>query len=75
MMKTSAPLRLSAAEALAQCTQPAVRYLRVEETDTQVILSGSVPSYYLKQVAQETVRPALGRRQLLNQVRVSRTEP
>jgi osmotically-inducible protein OsmY len=73
-MKTATPFRPSAAEALAHCSQPAVRYLQVEETDTQVILSGSVPSYYLKQVAQEAVRPVLGQRQLLNQVRVSRTE-
>lgn len=71
-MKSIAPLFQSAADALAQCSQPAVRYLHVEETDTQIILTGSVPSYYLKQVAQETVRPILGRRQLLNQVKVLR---
>ena len=57
---------------LRQCPIPVLRKLRVEETDTQVVLSGSVPSYYMKQLAQETVMPYLDGRQLLNRVAVER---
>jgi hypothetical protein len=51
---------------------PALRHLSVEESDTQVVLSGQVPSYYMKQLAQETIMPYLDRRQLLNHVVVER---
>jgi hypothetical protein len=64
----------SAAEALAQSSQPGLRYLEVSETDEEIIISGILPSYYLKQLAQEAVRPVLGRRRLLNRVKVSRTQ-
>jgi hypothetical protein len=59
-----------AAQALRQSPIPALRKLQVEETDLEVVLSGSVSSYYLKQLAQETVMPLLGGRELLNRVRV-----
>ena len=45
-----------------------LRRLRVEEDDSQIVISGIVPSYYLKQMAQETIRPALAGRRLRNQV-------
>ncbi|HVK14398.1 MAG TPA: BON domain-containing protein [Gemmataceae bacterium] len=45
-----------------------LRRLRVEEDDCEIRISGIVPSYYLKQMAQETVRPALAGRRLRNQV-------
>ncbi len=51
---------------------PDLRYLEVEETDLEVIITGHVGSYYLKQLAQETVRPAIGQRRLRNRVLVSR---
>ncbi|QJW97429.1 hypothetical protein FTUN_5003 [Frigoriglobus tundricola] len=38
---------------------------------TQVVITGRVSSYYLKQMAQETVRPVLGARTLLNRVEVN----
>ena len=47
---------------------PALRRLRVEENDGQVVLTGSVASYYLKQLAQETVMPLLDGRRLDNRV-------
>jgi len=48
----------------------ALRRLSLEETETAVIIRGAVSSYYLKQMAQETLRPLLDGRQLVNQVRV-----
>lgn len=59
-------------QALRQSPIPALRRLRVEETDSGVILSGCVNSYYLKQLAQEAVLPTLGERTLVNQVSVVR---
>jgi hypothetical protein len=56
------------ASTLKQSPLPDLRRLHVEETEFEVILTGVVTSYYLKQLAQETVRPALGRRRLRNRV-------
>lgn len=47
-----------------------LRRLVVTVNEAEVIITGRVPSYYLKQLAQETVRPALGDRRLLNRVEV-----
>lgn|SRR5262245_5157971 len=38
--------------------------------DRAVLLQGNVSSYFLKQIAHETVRAALGERPLLNALRV-----
>jgi hypothetical protein len=48
-----------------------LRRLEVIEYEDEVILSGVVRSYYLKQMAQETVRPAVAGRRLHNKVVVS----
>jgi hypothetical protein len=50
----------------------ALRCLSLEESDTAVVINGDLPTYYLKQLAQETLRPVLAGRQLVNQVRVIR---
>lgn len=42
--------------------------LEAFESESDVILTGVVRSYYLKQMAQETVRPALAGRRLHNEV-------
>lgn len=47
-----------------------LRRLRVTENDTEVVLTGQVSSYYLKQMAQETIRSAVGARTLVNHVEV-----
>lgn len=47
-----------------------LRRLSVTENDTEVVLTGQVSSYYLKQMAQETVRKAAGKRTLVNHVEV-----
>jgi hypothetical protein len=47
-----------------------LRRLVVIADDTRVVITGQVSSYYLKQMAQEAVRPVLGARTLLNHVEV-----
>jgi hypothetical protein len=58
------------ASMLRQSPLPDLRRLHVDEDEFEVIISGIVPSYYLKQLAQETVRSGLGDRQLRNRVAV-----
>ena len=72
-MSTSTLDPSPALEALRRSPIPAIRALSVEETDASVLIQGSVASYYLKQLAQETVMPALEGRQLRNRVTVQRT--
>jgi hypothetical protein len=49
---------------------PQLRRLVVTATPGEVIITGRVSSYYLKQLAQEALRPTLGDRRLLNLVEV-----
>jgi hypothetical protein len=67
-MPLSPVISPSAAETLHQSSHPALRELSVEESDVVIVISGVVTSYYLKQLAQETLRPIRGRRQLENRV-------
>lgn len=47
-----------------------LRGVEVKATETEVVITGVVSSYYLKQMAQETVRPIVEGRRLRNQVEV-----
>jgi len=67
-MPTITLCRTRAAEVLEQSQQPLLRRLEVLETEKEIVISGSVPSYYLKQLAQEAVRPVLGDRRLRNRI-------
>jgi hypothetical protein len=58
------------ASMLRQSPLPDLRRLHVEEDEFEVVISGVVPSYYLKQLAQETVRSGVGDRHLRNRVAV-----
>jgi hypothetical protein len=58
--------------ALRQSPIPALRKLSVEESEAAVVIDGKVSSYYLKQLAQETLMPLLGNRELRNRVSVVR---
>ncbi len=70
---SASTLELSqATRALRSSPIPALRKLSVEETGASVVLLGSVASYYLKQLAQETVMPLLEGRELRNRVTVQR---
>ena len=60
------------AEVLTASPLPQLRRLVVTINDGVVVITGRVSSYYLKQLAQETIRPALDGRRLLNRVEVSR---
>lgn len=63
-----------AAELLNQSPLPALRQLRVSENESEIVIHGVVSSFYLKQLAQETVRPVQCGRRLLNRVIVSRNQ-
>jgi hypothetical protein len=60
----------SALAALRHSPIPALRKLFVEESENGIIISGSVSSYYLKQLAQETIMPVRSGRDLQNRVQV-----
>lgn len=60
------------AEVLTSSPLPQLRRLVVTATDNEVVITGRVSSYYLKQLAQEAIRQALGTRRLLNNVEVRR---
>jgi hypothetical protein len=70
MPVTSPLVQSGPAVALRHSPIPALRKLAVEEGDATVVLVGRVGSYYLKQMAQETVMPHLGGRSLVNRVAV-----
>ena len=59
------------AEVLTASPLPHLRRLVVTVNEAEVVITGRVPSYYLKQLAQEALRPAIGHRRLLNRVEVS----
>lgn len=55
---------------LRNSTMIDLRRLHVVESDEEIVLTGHVHSYYLKQLAQELVLPALGDRLLRNRIKV-----
>ncbi|MCI0685380.1 MAG: BON domain-containing protein [Gemmataceae bacterium] len=69
-MASPALLTTQAAHALKRSSHPALRCLSVEETDDTLVISGRVASYYLKQLAQETLMPVRGERRVVNRVNV-----
>ena len=56
---------------LANSPLPEVRRLFVTATDELVTLTGTVSTFYLQQIAQETVRSGVRNRRLLNRVVVA----
>lgn len=69
-MSTSVSFSLRATTAIRKSPIPTLRKLSVEETEGCVTLRGVVASYYLKQLAQETVMASLEGRKLVNLVTV-----
>lgn len=53
---------------LKHCDVPALRSVAVSVEEETVILQGRLPSYYLKQLAQERVLPYLDGRALENRI-------
>ena len=59
-----------ARNALAASPVYAMRQLHVEQVGDSVILTGRVPSFYQKQMAQEIVRHAIEQCELVNSIDV-----
>jgi len=57
-------------EVLTASPLPQLRRLVVTVNEAEVVITGRVSSYYMKQLAQEALRPTVGDRRLLNQVEV-----
>jgi osmotically-inducible protein OsmY len=49
----------------------ALRDVDCSADDQNVVLRGNVPSFYLKQLAQEVVRAAVGVRHIVNEIEVN----
>ena len=58
-------------ELLTSSPLPQLRRLVVTVSEGEVVITGRVPSFYFKQLAQETLRPSIGRRRILNRVEVT----
>ncbi|MBI3407198.1 MAG: BON domain-containing protein [Planctomycetes bacterium] len=69
-MTSSAQVVTQASFALKKSSHPALRGLSVEGSDSALVISGRVTSYYLKQLAQETIMPVRGALRLVNKVNV-----
>ena len=57
---------------LSASPMPELRRLVVTTSENEVVITGRVSSYYLKQLAQESLRGSVGPRKLLNRVEVRR---
>jgi osmotically-inducible protein OsmY len=57
---------------LSASPMPELRRLVVTTSENEVVITGRVSSYYLKQLAQESLRGSVGVRKLLNRVEVRR---
>lgn len=64
-----------AVRALRENPVPILRRVLVHESLDAVTLSGTVHSWYLKQLAQEAVLPLLDGRRLVNDIAVVRPAP
>ncbi len=69
-MTTSTLEQSRLALALRHSPIPALRKLSLDESEIAVTIQGKVSSYYLKQLAQETILPLLDGRALSNRVQV-----
>jgi BON domain len=57
--------------AIAASPQPEVRRLSVTVNPSEVVISGRVSCFYLKQLAQETVKPTATGKRVVNRVEVA----
>lgn len=56
--------------ALSNSGRSELRSLDVQICEDRLVISGRVGSFYVKQLAQEVLRPHVGEIQIVNQVRV-----
>jgi hypothetical protein len=59
-----------AEQALLASPHRSLHRLRVTERDDSIVLSGTLSSFYLKQIAQGTVRCVIGEMDLINSIAV-----
>jgi hypothetical protein len=59
-------------EILTVSPLPQLRGLVVTVNEDEVVITGQVSSFYMKQLAQEALRPTIGDRRLTNLVEVCR---
>ncbi|XZE43510.1 BON domain-containing protein [Pirellulaceae bacterium SH467] len=59
-----------AMQQLRSCSHPEVRQLQCVAEAGKLIIRGEVSSYYLKQLAQETLRSLNGKHRIMNQLDV-----
>jgi hypothetical protein len=71
MTATLAP-KPNPVQVLLKSSNPELRRLNVRETDETLEISGRVSCYYLKQMAQESLRVVAAGRRIVNVVVVSR---
>jgi hypothetical protein len=69
-MNACLPLSIESTEIQIVSSLPQLRRLVVIVREDEVVITGQVSSYYMKQLAQEAIRPTLGERRLLNLVEV-----
>ena len=62
----------TAGSALLTSSNPELRRVRISESDDAIVLRGTVSCYYLKQLAQESVKPAAEGRRIVNLLEVRR---
>jgi hypothetical protein len=70
-MNAYSTLRAEPTEVLTISPLPQLRRLVVTVSEEEIVITGQVSSYYMKQLAQEALRSTLGERRLLNLVEVS----
>jgi len=69
-MSPNSQVVLDAAHALKRSFYASLRRLQVEKTEDSLIVTGRVTSWYLKQVAQETVMSVRAGLRLENRINV-----
>jgi len=62
----------TAGSALLTSSNPELRRVRISESDDAIVLRGTVSCYYIKQLAQESVKPAAEGRRIVNLLEVRR---
>jgi osmotically-inducible protein OsmY len=70
----SRALEAEARAALNQSAYPAVRQVKCICRDGEVVLTGRVPSYYLKQIAQSEIRRRMADAPICNSLEVAPQE-
>jgi len=69
-MNACSHLPSTANEILTTSPLPQLRRLVVTVNEGEIVITGRVSSYYMKQLAQEALRSTVGDRRLLNHVEV-----